>query len=105
MQAMEAVSGVDLGRLEVEDKDLAGSPNWAARFTILEGDPNGQFSIRTDPKTNEGVLSVVKVSPHTRPWERAGLAAGPAHWHCSVPFCKAPIFPGGAPKTRVWEGL
>ncbi|XP_004600858.1 cadherin-15 [Sorex araneus] len=60
MQATEAVSGVDLGRLEVEDKDLPGSPNWAARFTILEGDPHGQFSIRTDPKTNEGVLSVVK---------------------------------------------
>nr|KAF6409297.1 cadherin 15 [Rousettus aegyptiacus] len=60
MEATEAVSGVDVGRLEVEDGDLPGSPNWAARFTILEGDPDGQFAIRTDPKTNEGVLSVVK---------------------------------------------
>ncbi|XP_049642252.1 cadherin-15 isoform X2 [Suncus etruscus] len=60
MQATEAISGVDLGRLEVEDKDLPGSPNWVARFTILEGDPDRQFAIRTDPKTNEGVLSVVK---------------------------------------------
>lgn len=62
MEAAEAVSGVDVGRLEVEDRDLPGSPNWAARFTILEGDPDGQFTIRTDPRTNEGVLSVVKVS-------------------------------------------
>lgn len=56
------VSGVDVGRLEVDDRDLPGSPNWAARFTILEGDPDGQFAVRTDPKTNEGVLSLVKVS-------------------------------------------
>lgn len=62
MAATEAMSGVDVGRLEVEDRDLPGSPNWAARFTILEGDPDGHFAIRTDPKTNEGVLSVVKVS-------------------------------------------
>ncbi|XP_062032976.1 cadherin-15 [Lepus europaeus] len=60
MEATEAVSGVDVGRLEVEDRDLPGSPNWAARFTILGGDPDGQFAIRTDPKTNEGVLSLVK---------------------------------------------
>lgn len=56
------MSGIDVGRLEVEDRDLPGSPNWAARFAILEGDPDGHFAIRTDPKTNEGVLSVVKVS-------------------------------------------
>lgn len=62
LEAAEAVSGVDVGRLEVEDRDLPGSPNWAARFTILEGDPQGHFAIRTDPRTNEGVLSVVKVS-------------------------------------------
>uniref|UniRef100_A0A9L0IYU2 Cadherin 15 n=1 Tax=Equus asinus TaxID=9793 RepID=A0A9L0IYU2_EQUAS len=60
MEATEAISGVDVGRLQVEDRDLPGSPNWAARFTILEGDPDGQFAIRTDPRTNEGVLSVVK---------------------------------------------
>ncbi|XP_008051346.1 cadherin-15 [Carlito syrichta] len=60
MEAAEAASGVDVGRLEVEDRDLPGSPNWLARFTILEGDPDGQFEVRTDPKTNEGVLSVAK---------------------------------------------
>lgn len=77
LETSEAVSGVDVGRLEVEDRDLPGSPNWAAKFTILEGDPDGHFAIRTDPKTNEGVLSVVKVSGvHCSPsW---GLAVGRA---------------------------
>lgn len=74
MEATEAMSGVDVGRLEVEDRDLPGSPNWAARFTILEGDPDGHFAIRTDPKTNEGVLSVVKVSVHSS--LRRGIAVG-----------------------------
>ncbi|XP_060040988.1 cadherin-15 isoform X3 [Erinaceus europaeus] len=60
LQATEAIGGLDVGRLEVEDRDLPGSPNWVARFTILEGDPNEQFAVRTDPKTNEGVLTVVK---------------------------------------------
>ncbi|XP_065776527.1 cadherin-15 isoform X2 [Muntiacus reevesi] len=73
MEAAEAVSGVDVGRLEVEDRDLPGSPNWAARFIILEGDPEGQFTIRTDPRTNEGVLSVVKENPL-----RTSLAEGAA---------------------------
>nr|XP_045746522.1 cadherin-15 isoform X2 [Mirounga angustirostris] len=66
MEVTEAVSGVDVGRLEVEDRDLPGSPNWAARFTILEGDPDGHFAIRTDPKTNEGVLFVVKPLDYER---------------------------------------
>ncbi|KAK2505377.1 hypothetical protein MC885_020803 [Smutsia gigantea] len=60
MEATETVSGVDVGRLEVKDRDLPGSPNWVARFAILEGDPDGQFAVRTDPRTNEGVLSLVK---------------------------------------------
>lgn len=74
MEVTEAVTGVDVGRLEVEDRDLPGSPNWAARFTILEGDPSGHFTVRTDPKTNEGVLSVVKVSAGL---SQPGSAAGP----------------------------
>ncbi|XP_058135545.1 cadherin-15 [Dasypus novemcinctus] len=64
LEAAEAVGGLDVGRLEVQDSDLPGSPNWAASFSILDGDPDGQFAIRTDPKTNEGVLSVVKPLDH-----------------------------------------
>ncbi|XP_045149673.1 cadherin-15 [Echinops telfairi] len=64
LEAAEAVSGVDVGRLEVQDRDLPGSPNWVAKFTIVEGDSEGQFTVRTDPKTNEGILSVVKPLDH-----------------------------------------
>lgn len=73
------MSGVDVGRLEVEDRDLPGSPNWAARFTILEGDPDGHFAIRTDPKTNEGVLSVVKVSSAQHPQHKRPMQGASPH--------------------------
>lgn len=61
MEVEEQAAGVDAGRVFVHDKDLAGSPNWLAKFTILEGDPEGAFAIRTDPHTNDGVISVAKV--------------------------------------------
>ncbi|KAM6430606.1 cadherin-15 isoform 2-T3 [Liasis olivaceus] len=61
MEAPENRQGVEVGRVMVQDKDQPGSPNWLAKFTILEGDPRGAFAIHTDPLTNEGVLSLVKV--------------------------------------------
>ncbi|XP_074864627.1 cadherin-15 [Carettochelys insculpta] len=64
MEVLENTSGVDIGHLMVHDKDLPGSPNWLARFTILEGDPDGAFAIRTDPHSNDGVLSMVKALDH-----------------------------------------
>ncbi|NXR75100.1 CAD15 protein, partial [Pycnonotus jocosus] len=64
MEVEEQAAGVDVGKVFVHDKDLAGSPSWLAKFTILEGDPEGNFAIRTDPHTNDGVLSVVKPLDH-----------------------------------------
>ncbi|NXP78792.1 CAD15 protein, partial [Ramphastos sulfuratus] len=64
MEVEEEAVGVDVGKVFVHDKDLAGSPNWLAKFTILEGDPEGAFTIRTDPYTNDGVLSVAKPLDH-----------------------------------------
>ncbi|XP_062484949.1 cadherin-15 [Pezoporus occidentalis] len=64
MEVEEQAVGVDVGRVFVHDKDLAGSPNWLAKFTILEGDPEGAFAIHTDPHTNDGVLSVAKPLDH-----------------------------------------
>ncbi|NWI53659.1 CAD15 protein, partial [Calyptomena viridis] len=61
MEVEEQAAGVEVGKVFVHDKDLAGSSGWLAKFTILEGDPEGAFTIRTDPHTNDGVLSVVKV--------------------------------------------
>ncbi|XP_068006997.1 cadherin-15 [Melanerpes formicivorus] len=64
MEVEEEAPGVEVGKVFVHDKDLAGSPNWLAKFTILEGDPEGAFAIRTDPYTNDGVLSVAKPLDH-----------------------------------------
>ncbi|OXB78396.1 UNVERIFIED_CONTAM: hypothetical protein H355_009167 [Colinus virginianus] len=64
MEVEEQAGGAEVGRLLVHDKDLAGSPNWAAKFTILEGDPEGAFAIHTDPHTNDGVLTVAKPLDH-----------------------------------------
>ncbi|KAM3828594.1 cadherin-15 isoform 1-T1 [Vipera latastei] len=60
MEAPENQPGVEVGRMTVQDKDEPGSPNWLAKFTILEGDPRGAFSIHPDPLTNEGVISLAK---------------------------------------------
>lgn len=76
MEVEEQAAGVDVGKVFVHDKDLAGSPSWLAKFTILEGDPEGNFAIRTDPHTNDGVLSVVKVG-RGRPGDPRG-SQGPA---------------------------
>ncbi|ETE65594.1 Cadherin-15, partial [Ophiophagus hannah] len=61
LEAPENQQGVEVGRLMVQDEDQPGSPNWLAKFTILEGDPRGAFSIHPDPLTNEGVISLAKV--------------------------------------------
>lgn len=49
-------------RIPVEDKDLINTPNWISKFVITKGNENGNFRIETDPKTNEGLLYISKVS-------------------------------------------
>ncbi|XP_046724878.1 cadherin-like protein 26 isoform X2 [Silurus meridionalis] len=55
----ERESGVEVLRLHVTDKDSSHSPAWRAKFTLY-GDPGNNFKIQTDPKTNEGILTVIK---------------------------------------------
>ncbi|XP_016158625.1 PREDICTED: cadherin-like protein 26 [Ficedula albicollis] len=47
-------------RLQVEDRDSPNTPAWRAKYKITEGNEKEQFSIETDPGTNEGILSVIK---------------------------------------------
>uniref|UniRef100_A0A8C6U3V4 Cadherin-4 n=1 Tax=Neogobius melanostomus TaxID=47308 RepID=A0A8C6U3V4_9GOBI len=46
--------------LTVVDRDQPHSPNWNAVYRIVSGDPSGHFTIRTNPVTNEGMLTVIK---------------------------------------------
>ncbi|NWI19801.1 CADH1 protein, partial [Crypturellus soui] len=52
--------GVVVARLTVRDADTPGSPAWRAVYHIRSGDPNDDFSIVTDPKTNDGILKTAK---------------------------------------------
>lgn len=46
--------------MNVTDRDDPGTGNWEAKYSI-SNDHDGNFDIRTDPVTNQGVLTVVKV--------------------------------------------
>ncbi|XP_030313648.1 LOW QUALITY PROTEIN: cadherin-1-like [Calypte anna] len=51
--------GALVTRLYVTDQDMPGSPDWQAVYRI-RSDPDGAFSISTDPKTNDGILKTAK---------------------------------------------
>jgi len=57
----ENAQGVEVMRLKVEDLDVENTENWDAVFEIVKGNEAGYFSIKTDPKTNEGILMLDKV--------------------------------------------
>lgn len=60
MTAVENRKDYEIGRVNVTDRDDPGTGNWEARY-FISNDPNGNFAIATDPATNQGILSVVKV--------------------------------------------
>ncbi|XP_075701573.1 cadherin-like protein 26 isoform X2 [Rhinoderma darwinii] len=56
----ERDANVTILRFGIEDGDTPFTPGWRAKFSILDGDDNEHYTIVTDPKTNEGVLTVLK---------------------------------------------
>lgn len=48
-------------RMPVNDKDLKNTPNWKAVYDITKGNESGNFLMKTDPATNDGLLYVTKV--------------------------------------------
>lgn len=60
MIAVENRKDYEIGRVNVTDRDDLGTGNWEARYFITN-DPDGKFAISTDPATNQGIVTVVKV--------------------------------------------
>ncbi|KAJ3583437.1 hypothetical protein NHX12_017357, partial [Muraenolepis orangiensis] len=52
--------GLVVANLTVIDADQPHSPNWNAVYRIISGDPSNHFSMRTDPVSNDGMVTVVK---------------------------------------------
>uniref|UniRef100_A0A671PA88 Si:ch73-74h11.1 n=1 Tax=Sinocyclocheilus anshuiensis TaxID=1608454 RepID=A0A671PA88_9TELE len=63
----EGVIDVVVMRIKALDKDLEFTDNWLAVFDIHKGNEDNLFTIETDPKTNEGILKLVKVNPDKKP--------------------------------------
>ncbi|XP_037626194.1 desmoglein-2-like [Sebastes umbrosus] len=57
---VENTAHVEVMRFKVQDDDEEKTDNWVADFDIVAGNEDGIFSIKTDPKTNEGVLMLEK---------------------------------------------
>lgn len=58
---VENTANREVMRFQALDDDEVETDNWKAEFDIVSGNEDGIFSIKTDPKTNEGVLMLVKV--------------------------------------------
>ncbi|KAK1795901.1 hypothetical protein P4O66_009008, partial [Electrophorus voltai] len=56
----EGIAGMVVMKIKALDKDLENTDNWLAHFVITKGNEDGLFSIETDPKTNEGILKLIK---------------------------------------------
>uniref|UniRef100_A0A8C9M2Q7 Cadherin-4 n=1 Tax=Panthera tigris altaica TaxID=74533 RepID=A0A8C9M2Q7_PANTA len=96
---------VVVANLTVMDRDQPHSPNWNAFYRIISGDPSGHFSIRTDPVTNEGMVTVVKVGALLT--SRQPFAAGVEESHQEAPGrpSLAPYFPSNHKLIRLEEGV
>uniref|UniRef100_A0A5F8GV57 Desmoglein 4 n=1 Tax=Monodelphis domestica TaxID=13616 RepID=A0A5F8GV57_MONDO len=51
----------ELIRFQAIDRDEENTDNWLADFFFVSGNDENCFEIHTDPRTNEGVLKVVKM--------------------------------------------
>ncbi|KAJ8336813.1 hypothetical protein SKAU_G00380330 [Synaphobranchus kaupii] len=56
----ENTVNVEVMRMKAVDMDLMYTESWLAVFSIVSGNEAGYFSITTDEKTNEGVVTLIK---------------------------------------------
>lgn len=57
---VEGTKGISPLKIHTTDTDTRLTPAWRVRYSI-QGDKGGHFSIHTDPDTNDGILTVIKV--------------------------------------------
>ncbi|XP_061694431.1 desmoglein-2-like protein [Syngnathoides biaculeatus] len=56
----ENTINVEVLRIQAVDLDLKFTDNWLAVFQIVSGNEGGYFSIATDSKTNQGIITIKK---------------------------------------------
>ncbi|KAJ8383573.1 hypothetical protein AAFF_G00219530 [Aldrovandia affinis] len=66
----ENTANVEVMRFKTSDIDEENTDNWLAEFDIVSGNEDGYFSIKTDPKTNEGILMLNKAEEEVEQVER-----------------------------------
>lgn len=47
--------------MSVTDGDEPHSPAWNAKFKIVDGDPEGLFTVKTGSNKHDGIISTAKV--------------------------------------------
>ena len=65
----------ELLRFQVIDLDEEFTDNWLAVYFFTSGNEGNWFEIQTDPRTNEGILKVVKVKPDFPQQQKYSLLA------------------------------